>query len=233
MNKTTAIIISIGLILASTVFGIFFLAARNNDQTVNVVGYATKNFECDLVKWEFQLHQTVDQGQSQTGLQQINTNLEDFKDYISNSNIEVKDMNIQPVNSRPEYEKGEIVGQRIFQKISILTESLDEIEELAINPAFLSQKGINIENSRLKYFKNDLDQLKENLLGKATQNAKVRANKILEPTDLKIDKMISANSGVFQITEQYSTRVSSYGVHNTSSRKKTIKVTVRTSFKVQ
>ena len=51
MNRTTAIILSIGLIMASTVFGIFFLTARNNDQTVNVVGYATQDFECDLVKW--------------------------------------------------------------------------------------------------------------------------------------------------------------------------------------
>ncbi|MCF7884993.1 MAG: SIMPL domain-containing protein, partial [Candidatus Marinimicrobia bacterium] len=69
--------------------------------------------------------------------------------------------------------------------------------------------------------------------GLAAQNARARANRIIESTDLKIKKMISAKSGVFQITERYSTRVAGYGIHNTSSRNKTIKVTVRAQFKVK
>ena len=233
MNNKIAIILSIGLILASTVFGIFFLNARADDQTVSVVGYATRDFECDLVKWEFQLNQNVGKNEYEKGLQLINENLNAFKNFINNSNIAVKDLNVQPVNNRPEYEDGKITGRRIFQQVTLLSENLDEIENLAVNPAYLSEKGINISNSRLKYFKQGLDKLKEDLLSRAGANAKARAQKILESTDLKIKKMLSANSGVFQITERYSTRVAGYGIHNTSSRKKTIKVTVRASFKVK
>lgn len=233
MKFKSVVILSISLVLASTIFGLFFLNARSSDQTVSVVGYATQNFECDLVKWEFQLTQNVGKDEYESGLQKINSSLNEFQGFINSSKIKTKDINVQPVNSRPQYEEGKIVGKRIFQNVSILSKDLDQIEKIAVNPVSLSKNGISIENSRLKYFKNGLDTLKANLLGKATQNAKTRANKIIENTDLKINKMISASSGVFQITEQYSTRISSHGIHNTSSRKKTIKVTVRATFTVK
>jgi hypothetical protein len=45
--------------------------------------------------------------------------------------------------------------------------------------------------------------------------------------------MISAKAGVFQIIEPYSTEVESYGMYNTSSRKKDITVTVHAQFLIQ
>ena len=41
---------------------------------------------------------------------------------------------------------------------------------------------------------------------------------------------MAARAGVFQITEPYSTEVSDYGVHNTSTRVKEITVTVHATF---
>jgi len=42
--------------------------------------------------------------------------------------------------------------------------------------------------------------------------------------------LISACAGVFQITEPYSTEVAGYGMYNTSSARKNIKVTVSAEF---
>ena len=78
-----------------------------------------------------------------------------------------------------------------------------------------------------------MDEIKKQLLGKATQHARDRAGEIISSTDLKIDKLISARSGVFQITEPYSTEVSGYGIHNTSSSTKNIKVTVSAEFSLK
>ena len=63
------------------------------------------------------------------------------------------------------------------------------------------------------------------LVSLETMNAKERAEKMLEQTDVKLGKLISVRSGVFQITEPYSTEVSSLGIYDTSTRKKQISVT--------
>jgi len=82
----------------------------------------------------------------------------------------------------------------------------------------------------MEFFSTEIEEIKKQLLAKATQNAFERAEEIISATDLKIDKLISARVGVFQITEPYSTEVAGYGIHNTTSSKKNIKVTVSAEF---
>ena len=96
MNIKTASIISIGLILAATIFGLFFLNARSNQQTVSVVGYATQDFECVLVKWELHLTQNVGKDEDKLGLERINQNLNRFKKFVKDSDIKIEELNIQP-----------------------------------------------------------------------------------------------------------------------------------------
>ncbi|MCL7972923.1 MAG: SIMPL domain-containing protein, partial [marine benthic group bacterium] len=45
-----------------------------------------------------------------------------------------------------------------------------------------------------------------------------------------IEAIASARAGVFQITEPFSTDVAAYGIYDTSSRKKEIRVTVHAVF---
>ena len=80
------------------------------------------------------------------------------------------------------------------------------------------------------FFSSEIEEIKKKLLGKATQNAYERAEEIPSATELKVDELISARAGVFQITEPYSTEIAGYGLHNTSSARKNIKVTVSAEF---
>jgi len=104
------------------------------------------------------------------------------------------------------------------------------VEKLALNPNVFLKEGISFKESNLNFFSTKTEQLKKALLSKASINARERAEEIVTDTDMKIDKLISARAGVFQITEPYSTDVSSYGVYNANSRHKTIKVTVSSVF---
>ena len=49
---------------------------------------------------------------------------------------------------------------------------------------------------------------------------------------MTVKGIASARSGVFQITEPFSTEMADYGVHNTSTRSKEITVTVHATFEV-
>ena len=71
------------------------------------------------------------------------------------------------------------------------------------------------------------------LLAAATLDARERAEEIVGATDATIKKMRSVRAGVFQITEPYSTDIAGYGIHQTTTRKKNIKVTVSAEFVVE
>ncbi|MDD4363746.1 MAG: SIMPL domain-containing protein, partial [Atribacterota bacterium] len=119
------------------------------------------------------------------------------------------------------------------QSLFIISSKIEEIEIMALNPDELLDQEIFFQISSLEYFYSEIDNLKKDLLAFATQNARERAGKILQESGHEPGKMIWSQAGVFQIIEPYSTEVQSYGMYNTSSRKKEIKVTVHAQFLVK
>jgi len=65
------------------------------------------------------------------------------------------------------------------------------------------------------------------------KDAVARAHEIAGSGNTKLGKLREARAGVFQITEPYSTEVSDYGIYNTSTRSKSISVTLTAIFKLQ
>ncbi|HPQ11473.1 MAG TPA: SIMPL domain-containing protein, partial [Bacillota bacterium] len=122
---------------------------------------------------------------------------------------------------------------RFQQTVIVVTDELDVVEELAFNPVQLLEANVNIMNSNVEFYYSKIDELKKELVSLATRNAKERAEKMLEQTDVKLGKLISVRSGVFQITEPYSTEVSSLGIYDTSTRKKQISVTASAVFAIK
>jgi hypothetical protein len=82
----------------------------------------------------------------------------------------------------------------------------------------------------LEYYLSKLSKIKRELLAEATKEARRRAEEIAENSGVEISEIDSARSGVFQITEPYSTEVSDYGIYSTATRLKDMTVTVHVSF---
>ncbi|HCX73215.1 MAG TPA: SIMPL domain-containing protein [Candidatus Cloacimonas sp.] len=232
MNNKFAVILSVGLILAALVFGIFFHSSRANKNTIRVVGYATEAFTADKIKWDFSISTNVnDVNDIAAGYKILQNKLEKFKLIWEKQNIAYSDMNISPVNVYKQYgEQGKIVGNHFEQRIFIISEQLDAVEDISINPKKFIDAGIAFERTNLQYFSTKLPEIKKQLLAAATKNARERANEIAAANGSKVGKLKTAHAGVFQITEPYSTDIAGYGIHSTSTRKKNIKVTVTCSF---
>jgi len=126
-----------------------------------------------------------------------------------------------------------LLGYTLQQSLFIISEVIEKVENLALNPDELLESNIFFQRSSLENFYSKIDLLKKDLLTKATKNARERAEKILQDSNYHPGRMISAKAGVFQIIEPYSTEVESYGMYNTSSRKKDITVTVHAQFLIQ
>ena len=103
MNTRTALIITVGLILASIILGSFHFASRANRDIVKVVGYATNEFEADVIKWSFTLSATTSLDELEKGYRTINQKYTKFKQKWEELGIETTEFNQAPVSSFKQY----------------------------------------------------------------------------------------------------------------------------------
>jgi len=228
------LLLGLSIIIAALIFGFFFYQARSTRDYVQVVGAATKGFESDIVKWNVTFEENTDLVNMRDGYRNIQEKRDRLVNILSGKAISEEDININPITTQKRWDRnGEVVGYSLNQSLFIISSEVEQIEQLALNPDELLDHDIFFQVSSLEYFYSEIDNLKKDLLALATRNARERAEKILQESGHEPGKMIWSQAGVFQIIEPYSTEVQSYGMYNTSSRKKEIKVTVHAQFLVQ
>jgi uncharacterized protein len=232
--KTSFLLLGLSIIVAAIVFGYFFYQTRASRDYVQVLGAATKGFESDIVKWNITFEENTDLVNIRDGYRNIQEKRDRLIAILKIQGITEEDININPITTQKRWNRdGEVVGYALNQLLFIISSEVEEIEGLALNPDELLEQNIFFQVSSLEYFYSGIDTLKKDLLALATRNARERAEMILQESGHQPGKMIWSQAGVFQIIEPYSTEVQSYGMYNTSSRKKEIKVTVHAQFLVQ
>ena len=111
---------------------------------------------------------------------------------------------------------------------------LDEVKKITDlsqkAPNALIAKDLIFSSQNLEYYYSKLTDLKIELTGEATKDAKKRAEKIAESTQSTIGQLQSASLGVVQITAKNSTEVSDYGSYDTASLEKKVTTVVKASF---
>jgi uncharacterized protein len=225
------LVAGICFILGMAVFGHFYLESRHTDETLHVVGYASKTFESDLAKWTLSLQRNTDVNGLMNAYTTLNNDVADFKQVLLDKGIKEKDINIQPPTSSPNWDRnGNISGYSVSQMLYVLSNDVQKVEDLALDPDFFAQRSIILQQSSLDYLYSKLPELKNEMIGAATADCYSRAQEIVSASEAKLGKLINARTGVFQITEPYSTEVSDYGYYRTNTRTKSISVTVTADF---
>lgn len=233
-SKNTYALLGIAFIVGISIFSVFFWQSRKAETSLRVVGYSSKLFDSDLVKWNVSLQKSVGNGELNIGYKNMNRDIVAFREYLIEQGIAAEEISVQPVSSYPRYDNyGSMTGYNLNQEIFILSDKLDKVEDLALNPDFIADRGMVLQNSRLEYLYSKLPELKQELLAAATADAMARAREISGSAETGLGKMREARAGVFQITQPYSTDVSDYGIYNTSTRKKSISVTLTAYFNLK
>lgn len=224
-------IIGFSFIVGMLIIGMFLVKSKQEQKTLRIVGYANKQFVSDLVKWNLTVQKNTEINGLSSAYKSLSSDISAFKQYLIKNGIPEKEINIQPVNSNPMYNNyGQITSYNLNQNVFIITNQIDKIEELALNPDFFAERGLLLQLSNLSYLYTKLPDMKKKLLADATTDALERAKEISTAAKVNLGKMQEARAGVFQITEPYSTDVSDYGIYNTSTRNKSISVTVTAIF---
>jgi len=234
MLNSYARILGLSFVVGLFIMGAFLVKSRQDQKSLRIVGYANKQFVSDIVKWNLTVQKTTDIEGLKTAYRKLSSDIGEFKQYLISKGIPEKEISIQPLTSSPMYDNyGKISTYSLTQNIFIITDQLDDVEKLALNPDFFADKGLLLQMSNLSYLYTKLPDMKKKLLADATADALERAKEISSSAKVRLGKMREAKAGVFQITEPYSTDVSDYGIYNTSTRNKSISVTISAVFELK
>ncbi|WP_312208109.1 SIMPL domain-containing protein [Empedobacter sp.] len=233
-----ASILAVGLIAATCILGNAYKYKFRSSESINVTGNALKDFNADLVKWratfsrkDYDLRIASDQLKADQTV---------VKNFLISQGINPKEIVFEAVNISKDFQYGtdangnsisQFTGYNLSQDATIESKELDKIEKASREISTLISQGIELSSSNPNYYYSKLEDLKLELIAKASENAKQRAENIATKSGTSLGKLKQADLGIFQITgkndnEEYSAG----GSFNTTSRQKTAQITVRASY---
>ncbi len=233
----TAVVLAAGLV-ASTVIAINGLIEIKGNRTITVTGSAKQQIKSDLIEWQGSFS-----CQSQSlpdAYAKLKSDSDKVKKYLQGKGLSENDVEfssidinqIHEINSYGQYTDN-IVGYRLYQRVSVSSGDVDGISQIAREATELINENIEFQSFQPQYYYTKIADLKVSMLGEATKDAKNRAEQISQNTGSNIGDLKSAKMGVFQITPLYSTDVADYGINDTSSLDKEITAVVTCTFEVK
>ena len=130
-------------------------------------------------------------------------------------------------------ETREVSGYTLEQGFTTTSPAVDRAYKAATEVTSLIKEGIHISSARPNYYYSKVADLKVQILGEASKDARTRADEIARNAGGRVAGVRSAQMGVVQITRPNSTDVSGYGLYDTSTIDKDVSVVVTLTFAVE
>lgn len=241
MKNAGAIWITIAVIAGTLILGGAYRYKYHAQQTIVVTGLGEQEFTSDLIVWRGTV--TEQNMSAEAGYNQLEASKRKVQEYIRGKGIPDSSVVFMFVNvsrnSEPIYSGGNYVGQRftgytLSQQFTVESKDVEAVENISREISVLIAQGVQLDSWQPDYYYTRLDDLKLQLIEKATADARARAEKIADEAGARIRKVSNARMGVFQITgANTNEEFSAGGSFNTSSKNKKARVTVRLEYLVR
>lgn len=241
MKHISAIIFAAAIVIAAFFLGNAYVKRANPPQIISVTGLGNENFTSDLIVWEGQF--SANSTDLKSAFDQLNNDKSIVRDYLTSKGIKDDQIifnSVQTIEQRDnKYENGNYIGSifrgyQLMQTVKIESQDVSLIESVSREITELLNKGVQFNSYPPRYYYTKLADLKIEMISKATEDARLRAEKIAENSGSNLGELVSAKMGVFQITGQNSGEDYSWGgAYNTDSKNKTASITMRLDYKVK
>lgn len=234
-----SIILSLGIIVSSAIMTNGFIKVKETKNELVVKGSSKQQIKSDLVVWTGSFsYESANLSDAYLGIKESEKKVKAYlqKAGVEEDQIVMSSINTIKLNKRLPYGNGysnEVEKYRLVQDVKIESKEIDKITQISRKSTDLINEDVEFESYPPSYLYTKLADLKVEMIGKATKDAKERAQKMLEVTGNSVGKLNSARVGIFQITPLYSNEVSDYGINDNSSIDKEITAVVTCSFEVK
>jgi len=241
MKYISAIIFAIAIVLASYFLGNAYVERAQPKGVISVTGSGSENFTSDLIVWEGKFSRTFPN--LKQAFEDLESDKEIVKEYLISKGIKSENIvfnSVQTIEQQEnQYQNGNYVGSifkgyELNQSVKIESVDVELIEKVSREITELLNKGVQFNSTPPRYYYTKISDLKISMISKATEDARLRAEKIAENSGGSLGKLNNASMGVFQITGQNSGEDYSWsGAYNTQDKKKTASITMRLEYEIE
>jgi hypothetical protein len=238
----TAAIFGLCAIIAAALIGNAYKYRSKTMETIVVTGLAEKDFNSDLIVWNGSYsRKSFDLKEAYNTLKADENAIRSYllKKGIDAGNLVFSSVMInkefsQQTNANGQYMSQEFTGYNLTQSVTIESMEVEKVDKISREVGELIQSGIEFNSSAPMFYNTKLNQLKMELLGKASADARARAETIAENAGSSLGELKKATMGIFQITGKNSNEAYSYGgAFNTSNKYKTGSITIKMEFEAK
>lgn len=242
MKNAKYLIVGIAIVASAWILAKAYTYKYRVQETVVVTGLGETEFTSDLIVWNGTI--TAESKNVEAGYAQIEASKKKVYDYILRKGIPADAVVFRFVNVNKEFEtvytaNGNWAGQRftgyqLSQGFTVESTDVEAVENISREISSLIAQGVSIEGSQPDYYYTKLDDVKLDLIEKASADALTRAERIARNAGAKLGGVGSARMGVFQITgANTNEEFSAGGSFNTSSRQKKARITMRIEYRIR
>ena len=216
-NHIGLIIVSAAIVFSTFLAANAFKNRNSNNDTINVTGLGSKDFESDLIVWNSSF--TKKSADLKTAYASLEKDRDALKNYLLSKGVKEKEV---------------FTGYTLKQNVQVESKEVEKIENISRQVTELINSGVELYSEQPEYYYTKLAELKLKMIAEATKDAKLRAEKIAENAGAKLGDLKKSEMGVFQIIAQNSSEDYSWGgSFNTSSKKKTANITMKLSYNIR
>ena len=244
MNKNKAIAIAfagIVVIISAWLLAKGVTNFREEKAKINVTGMAEKQITSDLIVWDISVSANASDRssafakykQSAKVVRKFLKNSGIADTCISTNSVDISEVTKDIYDSNSQRYITIHNGYSASQTFTVSSKDIPTVEKVYQNISELYDQGISFSSSSPLYYYTKLNELKMEMLEKASANAYERAQIIAKGSDASVGKLISSSMGVFQIVGLNSNEEYSWGgTFNTSSKEKVASITLKTTYRI-
>ncbi len=211
------------------------------NETISVTGLSEVDFMSDLIVWGGSFSRTAIDLQSAYSMLK-NDELE-IRKYLNKKGIPDSSLVFSSVSMNKNFTRkfddngneisSEFSGYTLTGNVRVESRKIDLVEKMSREITELLEMGIELNSNAPEYYYTKLNELKIDLLAKASADANKRAETIASNSGSSLGSIKKAQMGVFQITGKNSNEDYSFGgSFNTSSKEKTASITLKVDYAI-
>lgn len=245
MNKTKVLLAAfagIVIIISAWLLAQGVTNFRKESPKLNVTGMAEKQITSDLIVWNIMLKAKEDnRASAYSQYKRVAATMRKYlrehgimDSVILTSSVDINQETRQIYNPDSRQYDTYNDGFSVTQTFTVRSHDVSLVERVYQNISELYNEGIDFSSNAPLYYYTKLNDLKMEMLNKASENAYERAQTIAKGSNSAIGAMLSSAMGVFQIVGLNSEEEYSWGgTFNTSSKEKVASITVRTTYEIE